>query len=48
MIFLQNDTTTMMKEYIEPEMEIVAINCQKLLFNNSLGQQSEDDDDYMG
>ena len=48
MIFLQNDTTTMMKEYIEPEMEIVEINCQNLLFNNSLGQQSEDDDDYLG
>lgn len=39
-----------MKEYIEPEMEIVEINCQNLLFNNSLNQSPEDggDDDYMG
>lgn len=38
----------MMKEYIEPEMDVMTINCQnELLVNSTLGDTPEEDNEYM-
>lgn len=38
----------MLKEYIEPEMEVMTISCQnELLFNSTVRDTPEEDNEYM-